>query len=86
MVPGLVVLSALTRFLQSTIHSHAARLHLYVGSLERHLSGRPLALLHSVATGNAMAGYIAGAVVMGASSIYSFVGHKKITFRTKAAG
>jgi putative flippase GtrA len=86
MLPGLVVLSALTRFLQSMIHSHGPRLHLYAGALERHLSGRPLALLHSVATGNAMAGYIAGAVVMGASSIYSFVGHKKITFRTKAAG
>jgi hypothetical protein len=68
------------------IHSHAGQLHLYAGALERHLSGRPLALLQSVATGNAMAGYIAGAVVMGASSIYSFVGHKKITFRTKAAG
>ena len=86
MLPGLVVLSALTRFLQSMIHSHAGQLHLYAGALERHLSGRPLALLQSVATGNAMAGYIAGAVVMGASSIYSFVGHKKITFRTKAAG
>jgi putative flippase GtrA len=86
MLPGLVVLSALTRFLQSTIHSHGARLHEYLGALERHLSGSPLALLHRIATGNAMAGYIAGALVMGASSIYSFVGHKKITFRTKAAG
>jgi len=86
MVPGLVVLSALTRFLQSMIHSHDVRLHLYAGALERHLSGRPLALLQSVFTGHAMAGYIAGAVVMGASTIYSFVGHKKITFRTKAAG
>jgi hypothetical protein len=32
-----------------------------------------------------MAGYIAGAVVMGTSVLYTFVGHKKTTFRTKAA-
>jgi putative flippase GtrA len=30
-----------------------------------------------------MAGYIAGALVIGVSTIYSFVGHKTITFRTK---
>jgi putative flippase GtrA len=32
-----------------------------------------------------MAGYIAGAVVIGVSTIYSFVGHKKVTFRTRDA-
>jgi putative flippase GtrA len=32
-----------------------------------------------------MAGYIAGAVVIGVSTIYSFIGHKKVTFRQKAA-
>jgi putative flippase GtrA len=85
MIPGLVALAALTRFLQSTIHRHAARLHLYLDAAERHLSGHPLALLRYIATGKAMAGYIAGAVVIGVSTVYSFVGHKKITFRTKAA-
>ena len=32
-----------------------------------------------------MAGYIAGAVVIGVSTIYNFVGHKKVTFRVKKA-
>jgi putative flippase GtrA len=83
MIPGLIALSALTRFLQSTIHNHAASLHIFLGALESHLSGRPLALLQHLATGKAMAGYIAGAVVIGVSTIYSFVGHRKVTFRTK---
>jgi putative flippase GtrA len=85
MIPGLVALSALTRFLQSAIHNHAASLHLFLAGVERHLSGRPLAFLQHIATGRAMAGYIAGAVVIGVSTIYSFVGHKKVTFRTKEA-
>ena len=85
MIPALVALSALTRFLQSVIHSHAASLHVVLNFMERHLSGRPLAFLQHIATGKATAGYIAGAVVIGVSTIYSFVGHKKITFRTKEA-
>ena len=83
MIPGLVALSALTRFLQSTFHSHAAPLHGLVSAVEIHLYGRPLALLQHIATGKAMAGYIAGAVVIAVSTIYSFVGHKKVTFRQK---
>jgi putative flippase GtrA len=84
-IPGLVALSALTRFLQSTIHRHAASLHIFLNTVERHLSGRPLAFLQHIATGKAMAGYVAGAAVIGISTIYSFVGHKKVTFRTKEA-
>ena len=83
MIPGLVALSALTRFLQSMIHGHAASLHVFLSTVERHLSGRPLAFLQHIATGKAIAGYIAGAVVIGFSTIYSFVGHKKVTFRVK---
>ena len=86
MIPGLVALSALTRFLQSVIHNHAASLHIFLSALESHLGGRALALIQHVATGNAMAGYIAGALVIGASTIYSFIGHRKVTFRTKEAG
>ena len=85
MIPGLVVLSALTRFLQSMIHRHAASLHVFLSAVERHLSGHPLALLQHITTGKAIAGYIAGAVVIGFSTIYSFVGHKKVTFRTREA-
>jgi len=81
MVPGLVALSALTRFLQSMIHRHSASLHRLLGAVECHLAGRPLAFLQHIATGKAVAGYIAGAIVIGVSTIYSFVGHKKVTFR-----
>jgi putative flippase GtrA len=85
MIPGLIALSALTRFLQSSIHSHAAALHAFLASVELHLSGKPLAIVQHVATGKAMAGYIAGAIVIGVSTIYSFIGHKKVTFRQKSA-
>jgi putative flippase GtrA len=83
MIPGLVVLSALTRFLQSLIHNHAASLHILLNAVERHLGGRPLALLQHIATGKAMAGYIAGALLMGTTTIYGFVGHRTFTFRPK---
>jgi putative flippase GtrA len=83
MIPGLVALSALTRLLQSVFHHHAGALHRGVDAVAAHLSGPPLSLLHHIATGKAMAGYIAGAIVMGASTFYSFVGHKKITFSAK---
>ena len=83
MLPGLVVLSALTRLLQAMIRSHAVRLHAFLGVAEGHLSGRPLALLQHIDSGRAMAGYVAGAVVIGVSTVYSFVGHKKITFRSR---
>jgi putative flippase GtrA len=84
MIPGLVALSAVTRFLQSVIHGHAVSLHVFLSTVERHLSGRPLAFLQHIATGKAMAGYIAGAAVIGVSTIYSFVGHKKVTFRQRS--
>lgn len=83
MIPGLVALSALTRFLQSMIHRHATWLHALLSGLERHLGGHPLAFVQHIATGKAMAGYIAGALVIGVSTIYSFVGHKTFTFRPK---
>jgi putative flippase GtrA len=81
MIPGLVALSALTRFLQLMIHHYAASLHVFLSAVERHLDGRPLTSLQHIATGKSMAGYIAGAIVTGASTIYSFVGHKTFTFR-----
>jgi putative flippase GtrA len=83
MIPSLVALSALTRFLQVMIHTHALSLHVFLTAVEHHLSGRSLAFLQQIATAKAMAGYIAGAVVIGVSTIYSFVGHKWITFRVR---
>jgi putative flippase GtrA len=83
MIPGLVAVSALTRVLQSLIHNHSASLHLFVNEVERHLSGPPLAFLQHIATGRAMAAYIAGAIFMGTSTIYGFIGHKAFTFRPR---
>ncbi len=85
MIPGLVALSALTKFLQATIHRHALWLHAQLAAVERHLSGHPLAFVQHIATGKAMAGYLAGAIVIAVSTIYSFIGHKKVTFRQKPA-
>jgi putative flippase GtrA len=51
MLPGLLILSALTRLLQSLLHQKD------------------------------LAGYLAGALVLGFTTIISFLGHKKITFK-----
>ena len=84
MLPGLFALSALTRLLQSVLHTHAASLHSTVAQTESHLNGAPLHALQHM-HGSAAAGYLAGAIVTAASTVYSFVGHKKVTFRQKAA-
>jgi putative flippase GtrA len=83
MIPGLVALSALTRLLQTEIHRHAAALHTLLGGVEAHMGGTTLHMLQRIATGKAMAGYIAGAAVIGLSTVYSFVGHRNITFRKR---
>jgi putative flippase GtrA len=85
MIPGLLALGALTRLMQSTLHNHAAALHAHLNAIEAHLSGAPLSLLQHVAHGKTMAGNLAGAIVIGVSTIYSFVGHKKVTFKTTPA-
>ena len=84
MLPGLFVLGALTRLLQSAFHTHSASLHQTLSQTEGHLSGAPLHALQHV-HGSAAAGYLAGAIVTAASTVYSFVGHKKVTFRQKTA-
>ena len=73
MNPGLVRLSALTRLLQTLIHSHATSLHTHLNAVERHLAGRPLLLMQHITTGNAMAGYMAGAILIATSTIYTFL-------------
>ena len=82
---NLVALSALTRLLQTEIHRHGAALHTLLATVERPLTGSVLLVVQRVATGKAMAGYIAGAVVIGLSTVYSFVGHKHVTFRKSKA-
>ena len=85
MIPGLVALGGLTRLLQSQFHQHAATLHAYLNTLEAHLGGAPLRLLQRVAHGRSLAGNIAGAIVIGVSTMYSFVGHKRVTFKSSSA-
>jgi putative flippase GtrA len=83
MLPGLLALSALTRLLQTLIHAHSPQLHAAVWELAAHLSGGPLAMVEHLSSGKAMAGYLAGALVQGFTTIFSFVGHKNVTFRAK---
>jgi putative flippase GtrA len=83
MLPGLLVLGALTRLLQSVIHGQAIPLHALLSAVESHLSGSPLAFTAGIARGTRMAGYIAGAITTGFSTIFSFIGHKKVTFKQK---
>lgn len=84
MLPGLLALSAITRLLQTLFHAHGPALHADVDRLAAHLSGAPLAALHKIASGKAAAGYIAGALVQGFTTVFSFVGHKKVTFKQRA--
>ena len=83
MIPGLLALSALTRLMQSFIHSHAANLHPMLASFESHLTGHILVFVQQIATGPKMAGYLAGAITTAFTTIFSFVGHKKVTFAQK---
>jgi putative flippase GtrA len=85
MLPGLFCLSALTRLLQSLLHRHAAALHAALEQVERHLSGKPLLWVEHTAHGKSIAGILAGAIVTAASTVYSYVGHRKVTFRQKPA-
>ena len=82
MIPGLLALGALTRLIQNLLHSHSPALHLALLSTQAHLSGAPLHLLQNLARGKTLAANLAGALVIGLSTIYSFVGHKKVTFKT----
>ena len=85
MIPGLIVLGGLTRLLQSQFHQHAATLHAHLHAIEAHLGGTPLQLVQQVAHGKSLAGNIAGAIVIALSTLYSFVGHKKVTFKSSSA-
>ena len=85
MLPGLLALSGVTKLLQASIHAHGPQLHLALAHIATHLSGPPLAAVQKLSSGKAAAGYLAGALVQGFTTIFSFVGHKKVTFKTKPA-
>jgi putative flippase GtrA len=83
MIPSLLALAALTRLLQAEIHRHAASLHPLLSRFEAHLGGAALHAVQHMASGRAMAGYLAGAIVIGFTTLYSFAGHKHVTFRKR---
>ncbi len=82
MLPGLLALSAVTRLLQTEIHSHGPALHTTLSSAATHLHAATLT--RRLSSGKAAAGYLAGALVQGFTTVFSFVGHKKVTFKTSA--
>ena len=83
MLPGLLILSALTRLLQTWLHTHRAPL---VGMLHQAQAaatghGALVFLLGHASNSKAAAGYIAGALVMGFTTVSGFVGHRKFSFK-----
>ena len=85
MLPGLLILSALTRLLQTVLHNHRAPLVAELHGMQLAVAGHPalVALLTHASDSRAAAGYIAGALVMGFTTISSFVGHRKFSFKPK---
>lgn len=87
MLPGLLILSALTRLLQTLFHNHraplVAALHQAQAGVASHAS--LVAILHDASNSKAAAGYIAGAMVMGFTTVSGFVGHRKFSFKPAKA-
>lgn len=83
MLPGLLILSAMTRLLQTMLHTHraplVALLHQAQGAVAGH--GSLVWILGHASDSKAAAGYIAGALVMGFTTISGFVGHRKFSFK-----
>jgi putative flippase GtrA len=84
-LPSLLALPAVTGLLQTFFHRHSVALHHLLVYIERPLSGALLILMQRITTGRALAGYLAGAIVVAASTIYTFLGHKNVTFRRSSA-
>ena len=83
MLPGLLILSALTRLLQTFLHNHRAPILGAIAHAQQLATNHQhlLTLLHTASNSKAAAGYIAGAVTMGFTTISGFVGHRKFSFK-----
>lgn len=83
MLPGLLILSALTRLLQTVFHNHRAPLVAILHHAQAGVAGHAalVSVLGHATDSKAAAGYIAGAVVMGFTTISGFVGHRKFSFK-----
>ncbi len=83
MLPGLLILSALTRLLQTVLHNHRAPLLATLAHAQQ-LAGSHhhlVVILQHASSSKAAAGYIAGAVTMAFTTISGFVGHRKFSFK-----
>ena len=83
MLPGLLILSALTRLLQTWLHTQRAPLVGLLHQAQNAVSGHSalVSLLGHASDSRAAAGYIAGALVMGFTTVSGFVGHRKFSFK-----
>lgn len=83
MLPGLLILSALTRVLQTFLHNHRTPLVAALQHMQTAAAGHRFLVffLGHASNSKAAAGYIAGAVVMSFSTISGFVGHRKFSFK-----
>jgi len=80
-LPSLLILPLLTKVLQVLFHRNSIALHGMLTGVEGHLHGGLLVLAKGAANGHALAGYLAGGIVTIASTLYSFLGHRNVTFR-----
>ncbi len=83
MLPGLLILSALTRLLQTWLHMHRVPLVNTLHQAQNTVAGHRalVSLLGHASNSKAAAGYIAGALVMGFTTVSGFVGHRKFSFK-----
>ncbi len=83
MLPGLLILSALTRLLQTLLHTHRAPLVGMLHQAQDAVAGHDalVSILAHASNSKAAAGYIAGAIVMGFTTVSGFVGHRKFSFK-----
>ena len=84
-LPSLLALPVLTRVLQAVLHRNSIPLHHMLALFENHLNGWLLVSVQQIAAGGAFAGYLAGAIVAVASTLFSFLAHRNVTFATNGS-
>lgn len=88
MLPGLLILSALTRVLQTVLHNHRTPLVGLLHQAQAAVTGHALlvSFLGHASDSKAAAGYVAGAIVMSFTTVSGFVGHRKFSFKPARKG
>jgi putative flippase GtrA len=85
-IPSLIGLSVFTGVLQALFHRHSVPLHAVLFAVEAHMSGAPLRWLQHAASGKAAAGYVSGGLLTVFATVYSFLGHRHVTFKRSDTG